>query len=414
MANILYLVHRLPYPPNKGDKVRSYHLLKHLVARHNVYLGTFVDDPDDEQHVARLQGMCSDMLAVPLRPLRAKVGSLAGLVRGDPLSLGYYHSAALMAWVVNVAERCAMDAAVVFSSAMAQYVPRDGASFRMPCLVDFVDVDSAKWAQYSEQRAWPMSWVFDREGRTLLAYERAIASMAFRSFFVTEKESDYFRKLAPECANNVQAIGNGVDADFFSPDAGRQNPFCPGETSVVFTGAMDYWPNIDAVAWFASEVLPALLATWPRVRFVVVGRSPPPSIVSLMSAAVTVTGTVADVRPYLQHAAVVVAPMRLARGVQNKILEAMAMARPVVAAVECATAISAKVGHEFLAAAEPLDYVSAIGQLLGDPDLAIAMGKRGRDCVTRNYSWDAQLAKIDDFLPGGDCFESMVRPAGSV
>jgi polysaccharide biosynthesis protein PslH len=400
MANLLYLVHRLPYPPNKGDKVRSYHLLKHLTAHHNVYLGTFVDDPDDMQHLPVVQGMCAGMLALPLSPTTARIRSLSALMTGEPLSLAYYRRSALAKWVADTRAQHRIDATVVFSSAMAQYAPVGQASASHPVLVDFVDVDSEKWAQYATQRSWPMSWVYAREGRTLLAYERVVASRATRSFFVTEKETDLFCRLAPECKNRVQAIGNGVDAGFFSPDPQRGSPFNAGDIPIVFTGAMDYWPNIDAVTWFAAEVLPALRAQRPNLRFVVVGRSPPPAIQALASDVVTVTGTVPDVRPYLQHAAVVVAPMRLARGVQNKILEAMAMGRPVVAAAECVSAIDAKAGEGLVAAANVAEYVGAIDGLLQDAARATALGERGRACVVRGYSWDAHLAAIDAYLPG--------------
>lgn len=399
MANLLYLVHRLPYPPNKGDKVRSYHLLKHLVARHRVFLGTFVDDPDDEQHLPFVRSLCADMLAVRLHPTGAKVRSLSALMTGEPLSLPYYQSAVLKGWVASVRSSQQIDATVVFSSVMAQYAQPADLPPGHPLLVDFVDVDSEKWTQYATQRRWPMSWVYRREGRTLLRYERALAARARRAFFVAEKEADLFQRLAPECAAQVQAMGNGVDADFFSPDPARSNPFQAGELPVVFTGAMDYWPNIDAVTWFAAEVLPALRARWPAVRFVVVGRSPPPAILALASDAITVTGTVPDVRPYLQYAKVVVAPMRLARGVQNKVLEAMAMGRPVVAAAECVSAISARSGVHLIAASESTDYVTAVDNLLADDAQASLLGQRGRDCVLASSSWDAHMTSIDRYLP---------------
>ena len=399
MANLLYLVHRLPYPPNKGDKVRSYHLLKHLCTRHKVYLGTFVDDPDDEQYLPVVESMCEGMRAVPLNPTRAKLRSLSSLMTSEPLSLAYYRSTVLMQWVADLRARHRIDGTVVFSSTMAQYAPAGQARGDEPLLVDFVDVDSEKWAQYAMQRRWPMSWVYAREGRTLLAFERALASRATRAFFVTEKEAALFHHLAPESANRVNAIGNGVDSDYFSPDPHRENPFRTGEFPIVFTGAMDYWPNIDAVNWFAAEVLPALLARRPNTRFVVVGRSPPPAIQALASTVITVTGTVPDVRPYLQHAAVVVAPMRLARGVQNKILEAMAMARPVVAAAECVSALDAQTCEDLMAASRADEYVRAIDLLLQDPGRADALGTRGRASVMSRYSWDAHLAAMDRYLP---------------
>ncbi|CAN5395278.1 TIGR03087 family PEP-CTERM/XrtA system glycosyltransferase [soil metagenome] len=397
MGNLLYLVHRLPFPPNKGDKVRSYHLLKHLAARHRVFLGTFVDDPEDEQHVASLAPLCAGIHAARLNPRTAKIASLSGLLTGEALTNRYYQDAGLARWVAQTAAEQALDASVVFSSSMAQYAQALPA---VPMLVDFVDLDSAKWTQYAEQHRWPMSWIYRREGERLLGFERTVASQAQRSFFVTENETALFRERAPECAGSVEAMNNGVDATYFAPDANRESPFPQDVIPLVFTGAMDYWPNVDAVTWFAQESLPALRAVWPRLRFFIVGRAPTAAVQALASDAVVVTGTVPDVRPYLQHAAAVVAPLRLARGIQNKILEAMAMARPVVASQSCAESIDATAGIEFLAAASADEFASQVGELLKAGERADQIGQAGRQRVLARYSWDAHLSGIDRYLTG--------------
>lgn len=399
MANVLFLVHRLPYPPNKGDKVRSYHLLKHLAARHRVFLGTFVDDPQDMAFVATVRAMCADMHVSSLNPTLAKLRSMLALVDGRPLSLAYYADSAMRNWVNRTCAKHPMDAIVVFSSAMGPYAEQISASDGCPMLVDFVDVDSAKWAQYASKHRWPLSWVYSREGTQLLRYERRLAKRARQSFFVTDNEVSLFNRLAPECADTVLAVGNGVDAQFFSPDKGRSNPYADGEIAIVFTGAMDYWPNIDAATWFAADMLPQLRRWDARIRLYVVGRSPAPAVLALASDGVVVTGTVVDVRPFLQHAAVVVAPMRVARGVQNKILEAMAMGRPVVAAAECVDAISARAGQELIAARSVREYVDAIQRLVTHADDADRIGAAGRACVVERFSWDAHLSRIDRFLP---------------
>ncbi len=396
MANILYLVHRLPYPPNKGDKVRSYHLLKHLLKQHRVFLGTFIDDPDDDQHIATLQLLCADLHISKLSPRRTKVRSLMALLNEEPLTLRYYRDATLQNWVDKICRQQHIDVAVIFSSAMAQYV--EGKP-RLTTVIDFVDVDSAKWTQYAPRHRWPLSWLYRREGRLLLDYERRMATQAARSFFVTENEANLFRSQAPECTVRVEAMGNGVDADYFSTDAGRLSPYDIAEVPVVFTGAMDYWPNIDAVKWFTAEVLPKLLQERPQARFYIVGRSPTAEVQALACERVTVTGTVPDVRPYLQYAAAVVAPLRVARGIQNKILEAMAMSRPVIASAECAAAVDAVFGHELLTARTADDYVAAIGQLLDSPKIAAAVGEAARQRVSDCYSWDAHMTKIDRYLP---------------
>lgn len=395
MANVLYLVHRLPYPPNKGDKVRSYHLLKHLSAQHQVFLGTFIDDPDDLQHIETVGNFCSALHVARLNPKLAKIRSLNALLADEPLTLRYYRDAGLQGWVDRICRQQNIDAIVVFSSAMAQYVE---SVTRIPILIDFVDVDSAKWSQYAPNHGWPMSWLYRREGRRLLAYEREIAHRSARSFFVTKTEAALFTEMAPECAIRVDALCNGVDADYFSNDDNRQSPYATDATPIVFTGAMDYLPNIDAVRWFAAEVLPDLLERRPQIHFHIVGRSPTPEVLALANANVSVTGTVPDVRPYLQHAAIVVAPLRIARGIQNKILEAMAMAKPVIASAECAAAVDAVFGQELLTATTAADFIAEIEMLLQDGQLSSNIGRAARQSVLARYSWDAHLSGMDQYI----------------
>ena len=394
MANVLFLAHRLPYPPNKGDKIHTYQVLKSLASRHRVLLGTFIDDPDDEQHLPTVRALCADLHVSRLNPRVAKVRALTGLAKGEPLTVTFYTDPALRAWVQGVRDQGRADALLVYSSSMLQY----SAGFDLPMAIDFADVDSAKWADYGRRHPWPMSWVYRREARRLLTVERAGAARARWSLFATQKEAELFANLAPESAARAGVLGNGVDAEYFAPDPARPSPYAPGEIPLVFMGAMDYWPNVDAVTWFAREALPALRRRWPTLRFHIVGRSPAPAVAALAGEGVTVTGTVPDVRPYVQHAAAVVAPLRLARGIQNKVLEAMAMARPVVAATSCVGAMDVQAGEHLLAASEAEDYVGAVADLLESPERAAAVGRAGRERVLAVYGWGARLAGRDGFL----------------
>lgn len=393
MANLLYLVHRLPYPPNKGDKVRSFHLLKHLQKNHRVFLGTFIDDVDDEIHMPTLKAMCPDVYVGRIHPQFAKIKSLGKLVTGEALTLGYYRHAGLQQWVAKTEHMVTLDATVVFSSAMAMFAPK-----HLPMLVDFVDVDSAKWAQYADNRTWPMSWLYRREAQRLLTFERRVAAASCKSFFVTSNEVKLFESLAPECVDQVEALQNGVDAEYFQPDPACANPFAAGEVPIVFTGAMDYWPNIDAVAWFVGDVMPHLLTERPEIRFYIVGRSPSAAVRALSGPNVAVTGTVHDVRPYLQHAAAVVAPLRVARGIQNKILEAMAMGQAVVTVPDCADAIGADEHHGLFRAADSEAFVSVVQRFLSQPQTVKHLGQSARAWVTTKFSWDAHLSGLDVYL----------------
>jgi sugar transferase (PEP-CTERM/EpsH1 system associated) len=392
--DLLLLVHRIPYPPNKGDKIRSYHLLKHLSQRYRVHLATFVDDPDDWQHVPHVEKMCASSHFASLNPALARVRSLSALVKGRSLSLDYYRDAGLQQWVDQTVAARAIERVLVFSSAMAQYADKYPQARRV---VDFCDVDSDKWRQYAEKKAWPMSWLYRHEARQLLSYERRVAREYDASLFVSAPEADLFRQLAPECGSKIGFFNNGVDTDYFSPDLGHQSPYAIGERAVVFTGAMDYWPNVDAVQWFAASIFPQLRERFADLRFYIVGARPAPAVQALaQQEGVVVTGTVPDVRPYIAHAQVAVAPLRVARGIQNKVLEAMAMATPVVVTPQALEGIDAEPGTELVLAESESDFVDAVSALLYVP--AHGIGKAARAKVERHYSWPSNLACVGERL----------------
>ena len=397
MANLLYLVHRMPYPPDKGDKVRSYHLLRHLQQQHRVFLATFIDDPADEQHLPALRELCPDLYVARIAPRWRKLASARALLTGEAQSIAYYRDAGLRRWVQDIAARHELLASVVFSSTMAPYA--HDLLPRVPMLVDLVDVDSAKWTQYAAARPWPLSWVYRREGQRLLQHERDMALAARRSFLVTQQEVDLFASLAPECRDAVEVGANGVDAERFQPDEALASPFGADERAIVFTGAMDYWPNVDAVQWFASEVLPRVREREPRASFWIVGRNPTAAVQALASDTVHVTGTVAQVEPYLQHAAAVVAPLRVARGIQNKILEAMAMGQPVVTVPSCAVPIGADAEQGLRCADDAAGFAEVVLHWLADPAARRQQGQRAREHVLRHFSWEANLDRLQAWLP---------------
>jgi sugar transferase (PEP-CTERM/EpsH1 system associated) len=391
VENLLLLIHRIPYPPNKGDKIRSWNLLKHLAQHYKVHLATFVDDEDDWQHVPTVEALCASSHFARLDPLKGKIRSLGALLKGRALSFDYYRNAGLQAWVDQTMASHAIGRVLVFSSPMAQYAEHYPAARRV---VDFCDIDSDKWRQYALQKSFPMNWVYRREADTLLAYERHIAATTDASLFVSEPEAALFRTLAPESDAKIGFFNNGVDTDYFSPHRDYASPYADGERALVFTGAMDYWPNIDAVQFFAAEVFPQLRAADPTLRFVIVGARPSPAVLALGQAhGVIVTGTVPDVRPYIAHADICVAPLRIARGIQNKVLEAMAMARPVVVSPQALEGIDAAVGSELLLADGAAALASTITGLLAQPDASLGAAARAK--VERQYSWPSNLARIE-------------------
>ncbi len=394
MDHLLFLVHRIPYPPNKGDKIRSYHMLRHLAQRYHVHLGTFIDDADDWQYVDTVKKLCGDTHFAALNPRLARVRSLGGMIGGRPLTLDYYQNKGMQSWVDQVIRKYSIQKILVFSSAMAQFVALGESSRRV---VDFVDIDSDKWAQYAKTKNWPMNWIFQREAKQLLRYERKIAASFDASLFVSPQESELFKSLAPESSEKVGYFSNGVDADYFSPVHNLPNPYGANESTIVFTGAMDYWPNVDAVQWFVQEVLPAVLAARPDTVFYIVGSRPTAQVQALATYhGVRVTGAVPDVRPYLAHARVAVAPLRIARGIQNKVLEAMAMAKPVIVSSQALEGIDAVPGRDLVLAENANQFIDALVQQLsrGNPELGLC----ARNKVVAQYAWAANLASIDTLL----------------
>jgi sugar transferase (PEP-CTERM/EpsH1 system associated) len=307
---LLFLAHRIPFPPNKGDKIRSFHLLRHLGKRHEIHLGAFVDDPEDWQYEDALKPYCKSIKLLPLHSRRAKLASLSGLLTGEALTLPYYRSRELGRWAAELAASGSVTCGLAFSSAMAQFMPRDLARR----VLDMVDVDSEKWTQYAPTQRWPLSSVYAREGRKLAEWEARVAQDFDATLLVSPAEAALLRQRVPQARDRIGTFENGVDADYFSPARDYPNPYPTDVQGVVFTGAMDYWPNINAVTWFAERIFPAVRDAVPAAQFTIVGSRPGETVGTLArQPGVVVTGGVPDVRPWLAHAACAVAPLRIAR-----------------------------------------------------------------------------------------------------
>lgn len=396
MEDLLFLAHRIPYPPNKGDKIRSYHILKHLAGSYRVHLGAFVDDPHDMRYCDKVEALCESTCLVPLSSTRARIRSLSGLLKHTALSPPYFYDKKMKDWVDSRMASVNPKRIFVFSSPMAQYV-LDWNSTQIRRVVDFVDVDSDKWRQYADCKSWPLSWLYRREAETLLQFEREIAMEFDASLFVSAEEAALSRQLVPEAAGSISYLENGVDHDFFMPDRDYDDPYAGRRDAVVFTGAMDYWANIDAVRWFAKEVFPEIRAEVETAEFAIVGARPSREVQELSSLpGVLVTGAVRDIRPYLAHARAAVAPLRIARGVQNKILEAMAMARPVVATRVAVEGIDIA-GEDGLEVADnSSEFAEKTIRLLKSAGPSRIMSSR--DWVCRRYDWEHNLEKLDEHL----------------
>jgi len=395
MAEILFLAHRIPYPPDRGDKIRSWHLLKHLGTLGRVHLACFADDEEDAAHLPALHEAMGGALGeahVEVRAVSKAAAGLRALMTGKPVSLTMFDSAAMRSFVGRILARPAVATIFAFSGQMAQFVA-DGVSQRF--VMDFGDMDSAKFAAYARQGG-PLAAVHRREAEKLLAFEKAVAARADVSLFVSDAEAALFRESVKLPAADIRALQNGVDLDFYNP-AEPMPSVEAGGALIVFTGQMDYAPNVDAVTWFARKVLPLI----PDGRFAVVGRKPGDAVRALAGDRVIVTGAVPDVRSWLSAADVVVAPLRIARGIQNKVLEAMAMARPVVASPGAFEGIEAEPGRDLLVADSAEAQAEAVSGLLADRDRAETIGKAARRRMEEAYRWERRLEPLAGLIAPG-------------
>lgn len=395
MKKLLYLVHRLPYPPNKGDKISSNNMLNYFSTRWRVHLGTFVDDPEDWQYVDLVGSKCEDCCIVNLPDWRRITGSFSGLFTGQALSLSYYGSRELQDWVRATIEQECPDAVLVFSGVMGRFV-RDLLPDHVPVIFDAEDVDSEKWRSYGDSARWPLSWLYRREADKLLVYERKMAASTSVTLFVSEEEADLFKTLAPESADKTYFRTQGVDSVYFDPSVEFDNPYEEEQRVLVFTGAMDYRPNIEAVTWFCDNVFSTIREKEPNFLFCIVGMKPTDDVLQLNNIpGVRVTGGVPDVRPYLSHALAACLPLQLARGIQNKALEAMAMSLPVLATEAALVGI---IDHPGVLShvANTADEMSRLAlDILSRPRQA---NTAGRACVQEHYNWDTNLKRMESFL----------------
>ena len=411
--NLLYLAPFLPYPPDKGERIRAFHLIRHLAREHTVHLACLVGSRAELDTAAALRAHCASVDAVyrprATRRLRAALALLGGGLlyrsawsdqdvgglsrrRVAPFSVAAAHAPRLRRIVERRLDGARLDAIVVFSSSMAGYVRGVSA---VPRVMDFVDLDSELWRLYARHHRPPRSWIYRREAVRLARHENAIARAFDHCVFVSEPEAAAFRPRARP--RPVSVIENGVDLEYFACDSDAGAP--ARSARVAFTGAMDYVPNVDAVVHFCRRILPLVRASLPEVEVAIVGRDPTPAVMRLAREPhVTVTGAVPDVRPYLRGAGVAVAPFRLARGVQNKILEAMAMGVPVVGTRVAFEGLHAAEQDGVTITDEPAAFARAVVDLLADPGRRRACGRRARAHVERHHRWADHGARLEALL----------------
>lgn len=385
---ILFLAHRIPFPPNKGDKIRSFHELAHLSRNHEVHLMAFCDQAEDLQYAEALKPYCRSVTLVPLNPWKQRFRAGLSLVSGEPFSLGYFATRTMKEAVDRKLAEERFNAIFVYSSSVAPYVESVPG---VPKILDFVDSDASKWAQYASVKKAPASWLYRVEAGRLKDFEVRMLDRFDCCAFVSSREVDH---LPLESQGKALFIQNGIDQGFYKP-----SPRDAGSHRIVFTGAMDYYPNVDAVSFFAMDVFPEVRRSFPDAEFVIVGSRPAPAVLNLAKLpGVIVTGTVKDVRPYLASARLSVAPLRISQGIQNKILEALATGLPVVASPNASAGLKPMKNMPLAVAGEAGEFAERVKEFLRMPPLSPAAADRCRQQLQEHYDWTTNLNALDRAL----------------
>ena len=396
-GEVLFLAHRAPFPPDRGDKIRSWNILN-AIARLAPTHVLGVADRNDNPATGRneIGAIAASVHIEPASFTRAQA-VIKAVGTGQPASVCAFASRTLQHRVKQLLDERPIRTIYAFSGQMAQFVPIDRKGRRF--VMDFVDMDSAKFMAFAEGRKGLSRLANRIEGQRLFAFEKSVAKRADTSLFISEDEASLFRTMSGIGSDRIGVLENGVDLERFTPNRIHRPVYAGGAPLLVFTGQMDYRPNVEAVGAFARETLPIIRAVHPNAIFAIVGRAPAAEVKTLsVLPGVLVVGEVPDTRDWIAAADVVVAPLRLARGVQNKILEAMAMAKPIVASIAAAQGIDAKSGQALIVAKDARAEARGVIDILSNPAKAMMLGKKARERVEARYGWEARMADLPAIL----------------
>ncbi len=408
--NILFLSHRIPFPPNKGDKIRSFNEIKFLSKEHNVYLATTCDDINEYDYIPKLEEFCNDIHAVYFNK-RLRV--LRSFFCSKPFSVSSFYDPGIQEFVDRTIREKSIDVIFCFCSSMAEYVLRtpkfnEDGLHGIKLIIDFVDLDSDKWRQYAEYSKIPMKWIYHIENKRLFQYEKKINDIFHHSIFVSSREKKVLRRLSPNI-KNIEVIPNGVSLDFFSAteefNLSEPEEFVPSQSltgkslALVFTGVMDYFANEDGVKWFCEQIFPIIRKKIPQVEFYIVGNNPTDVVWNLSEIdGVTVTGYVEDIREFYMLADICVIPLRIARGLQNKVLEAMASGKAIVATSNASDGLICHENEDILIADSEEEFAEKVITLMENDLQRDLMGGKAIMNVEENYSWDVNLSYLNYLL----------------
>jgi sugar transferase (PEP-CTERM/EpsH1 system associated) len=385
--NVLYVCHRFPFPPKRGGKIRPFNMIRHLSASHRVFVASLVRSDAEAEEGKGLAAYCEEYrmgrVHDPLQGLRM----IARLPTPTPSSMGYFYSPQLARSIDDLLASERFDLVLVHCSSVAQYVENVRGIAK---ILDFGDMDSQKWLEYARYKPFPLSMGYEIEGRKMAREERRLATRFDLCTATTRAERetlDGYRTNVP-----TDWFPNGVDSAFFAPDEAVR--YDAG--TIAFVGRMDYYPNQECMFDFCANTLPLLQARRPDIKLVIIGANPSPAVQRLAKLRnVTVTGSVPDVRPHLRKAAAMVAPLNIARGTQNKILEAMALGVPVVTSRLAAGGVDATAPDHFLVADEPAAFAEAVLRVVGDPNERQRLAEAGRARMLSHHAWDQSMRRLD-------------------
>ena len=383
---ILYICHRFPFPPKRGGKIRPFNMILHLSASHEVTVASLVRSDAEAEEGRGIAPYCSEFHMGRVAEWVQAARMVARLPTSVPSSMGFFYSAALARTIRRLCGERRFDLIFVHCSSVAQYVAhvKD-----VPKILDFGDVDSQKWLEYGRCKPIPLNAGYWFEGIKLQGEEKRLAARFDLCTATTRAEWDTLRGYS--LGTPTDWFPNGVDADFFSPGPGPYEP-----DTICFVGRMDYYPNQQCMLEFCASTWPLLRAQRPSLKLLIVGADPPAKIKRLGEIpGVAVTGSVPDVRPYVQRSALMVAPLAIARGTQNKLLESMAMGVPVVTSPIAADGVDAVPGEHLRVASSPSEYRDAILGILNDATERRRLAEAGRARMLSHHAWPSSMKRLD-------------------